>query len=159
MLLKVPENEMTPSPFGKLPGGTAELTVMSGPAGVEPSNAVKVKGAEGRPAVAKSREILDRFDEKFIVTAPSWPGVQKPCTAAFPDRVAKFKLVTLHTDIGPETDAVSPFTVSVKGATVPAAMFSKLKIASAFAGVVAVINNASGTIERRKGRTELITFD
>jgi hypothetical protein len=96
-LLKVPENEAGPSPFGKLPGGTEEVKT-DVPTRVELSNACTVNGAEGRPPVAKLKEALDRVDEKPTLIGPSWPGVQTPWIRAFPERVAKLSPATLQTE-------------------------------------------------------------
>ncbi len=41
---------------------------------------------------------------------------------AFPDRVAKFAVLTLHTDADPVNVAERPFTVLVNGVTLPEVM-------------------------------------
>lgn len=129
-LSKVPAKDRTPSPFGKLPGGTEELKVDE-PTSVEPKKACKVRVPAGRLPVAKFKKMLVTLLEKATLTGPNWPGVQTPWIKALPDKVARPRPAVLQTEAGPEKVADRPFTVEVIGATVPEATVSKLKTASA----------------------------
>ena len=147
-LLKVPVNEATPSPLGKLPGGTDEVNT-DVPTRLEFSNAWRLRLPLGEKAVAKLNETPVKFDEKLIVTGPVCGGLQKSWISAFPDKPLKLPVLTLQTEAGPVNDAVSPLTVLVNGDIVPAVTLSKVKIASALAGTAESTDKESKEIERR----------